>query len=307
MEISPCGVLLAIHVCVALYLPASAFVSTPAKQQLLWYSNLPYQQQNPSETIRQPRSCGYTMTPFTHHSKRAPSDHTDIATDHASIRSQIVPNAQIQPATVENQRFGRRNVLASLTSAAVVFVLPDQLTSNENGSNFKQTWLHPQSAMAIDNPLNLKGTFWETGQLYEKSNALLTDDPPETADFIKILETTVESFHSPSLLVDAISEGRYGDASRLLRGGLVSESKIRLAAYALIDSLPEDDENEYLINELFRKFLRYLDVLDAAVEVASRPRLGGEDDPRFNLLSLMGEVEESLEVFVKAVKKGLGI
>ncbi|KAL7471697.1 hypothetical protein ACHAXS_011995 [Conticribra weissflogii] len=198
----------------------------------------------------------------------------------------------------------RRKFLNKFTSATFFsLTLSNPLISD----NF-----HQQSANAMDNPLNLKGTFWETGQLYEKSNSnsMLTEYPPKTSDLIRILESTRDAFHSPSILVDAISEGRYGDALRLLRGGLISESKIRLAAYALIDSLPEDDENEYLINELFRVFLRYFDVLDAAVEAASRPNLGAVgsgDDPRMKMLSLLGEVEDKMNLFVVAVKKGLGI
>ena len=56
-------------------------------------------------------------------------------------------------------------------------------------------------ANAIDNPFNLKGTFWETGQLYEKSNTSLPDN--ET-DFISILQNTIVAFQSSTLL-DTIS------------------------------------------------------------------------------------------------------
>mmetsp|Transcript_6761 Transcript_6761/g.13667 ORF Transcript_6761/g.13667 Transcript_6761/m.13667 type:complete len:300 (+) Transcript_6761:179-1078(+) len=210
---------------------------------------------------------------------------------------------QSAPEYSTTKKANRRKFLNQFTSATIFsLVLSDQSISDR--------FFQPV-ANALDNPLNLKGTFWETGQLYEKSNnSVLSDDPPEISDLIKILETTRDAFHSPSALVDAISEGRYGDASRLLRGGLISESKIRLVAYALIDSLPEDDENEYLINELFRVFLRYLDALDAAVEAASRPSLGAVggsgDDPRIKLLSLLGEVEDKMNLFVVAIKKGLG-
>ncbi|KAL7533673.1 hypothetical protein ACHAXR_005378 [Thalassiosira sp. AJA248-18] len=167
----------------------------------------------------------------------------------------------------------------------------------------------PQTANAIDNPLNLKGTFWETGQLYEKSNAPIPDDE---GDFFSILENTVEALHSPTLL-ETITEGKYGQASRLLRGGLVSESQIRIAANALIDSIPEEnDEALFKSSESFRMFLRYLDVLDAEVENASRPFIGGgggerSGDPRIEILTRLGEVEDVLKVFLKNVRGGLGV
>ena len=165
-------------------------------------------------------------------------------------------------------------------------------------------------ANAIDNPLNLKGTFWETGQLYEKSNTSLPDN--ET-DFISILQNTIDAFHSSTLL-DTISDGNYSQTLRLLRGGLISESKIRLSAYALLDLLPEDvndDEMVYKCNESFRIFLRYFDTLDKEVELASRPSfpLGGgvgEGDVRIELLTRVGEVEDALKIFVNNVKVGLG-
>ena len=154
------------------------------------------------------------------------------------------------------------------------------------------------TANAIDNPLNLKGTFWETGQIYQKSN---TPQPSDESDFLSILENTVDALHSPTLL-NSITEGKYGQASRLLRGNLISESKIRIAANALIDLLPEDDDAIFKSDESFRMFLRYLDALDAEVEVASRSFRG---DPRLDILTRLGEVEDALKVFLKNVRGGL--
>ena len=156
-----------------------------------------------------------------------------------------------------------------------------------------------QAANAMDNPLNLKGTFWETGQLYEKSN----DQPADDADFLSILTDAAGALHSQTL-TDAISAGKYGQTSRLLRGGLISEIRIRLAAYALIDEIPEDAE-EYRASEAFRVFLRLLDVLDAEVEGASRGLGGDNGDPRFGILGRLGQVEESLKAFLKIVRDGL--
>jgi len=161
-----------------------------------------------------------------------------------------------------------------------------------------------QSTYAIGNPLNLKGTFWETGQLYEKSKNPIID---EDGDFLSILENYIEAFHSPSL-TNAIQEGKYGTASRLLRGGMISESKLRLVANALIETIPEEkDEDIYKCNESFRLFLRYLDVLDYEVRVASQPSLGGggEDDPRMKILTRLGETEDALKIFLKNIQVAL--
>ena len=106
--------------------------------------------------------------------------------------------------------------------------------------------------------------------------------------------------------------GNYSQTLRLLRGGLISESKIRLSAYALLDLLPEDNDDEivYKCNESFRIFLRYFDILDKEVELASRPSfpLGGvgEGDVRIELLTKVGEVEDALKIFVNNIKVGLG-
>lgn len=153
-------------------------------------------------------------------------------------------------------------------------------------------------ANAIDNPLNLKGTFWETGEIYQKPK---TPQPTDESDFLSILENTITALHSPTLL-NTITQGKYGQTSRLLRGNLISESKIRIAANALIDLLPEDDEAIYKSYESFRVFLRYLDVLDAEVEGASRSLFG---DPRLKILERLGEVEDALKVFLREVRVGL--
>lgn len=177
----------------------------------------------------------------------------------------------------------------------------------------------PSAANAIDNPLNLKGTFWETGQLYEKSKTIAEED----GDFLSVLESSREAFRSPALL-DAITDGNYGAASRLLRGGLISESRMRIAANALMDSIPEEDDDAiYKSSEYFRVFLRQLDVLDAEVEAASRPLISGDPrmkigisvkgeggmgggDPRIEILSRLGEAEDALGLFLKTIK-GAGV
>ncbi|KAL7529851.1 hypothetical protein ACHAWF_003135 [Thalassiosira exigua] len=180
---------------------------------------------------------------------------------------------------------GRRRLLVGLSTAAIA---PISLSAAGN---------------AMENPLNLKGTFWETGQLYEKSNV---PPPEDDGDFLSVLEDATSALRSPELS-NAIGEGRYGPASRLLRGGLISESRVRVAANALIDALPEeDDERIYRASESFRRFVRYWDALDTEVEAAGGPfgGGGGKDggDPRMRILTRLGEAQDTLEEFLGDVR-----
>ena len=143
--------------------------------------------------------------------------------------------------------------------------------------------------------------------IYTKPNNSAVED----GDFLSILENTITSLSSDELL-NSISEGNYSNTLRLIRGRLISESQIRLASNALLDLLPEDDPSIYKSQESFRVFLRYLDLLDGEVEMASRlgiPQLGNNglgDDPRIDILTRVGETEDALRVFVKNIKDGLG-
>eukprot|EP00578_Thalassiosira_sp_NH16_P008430 CAMPEP_0181115940 /NCGR_PEP_ID=MMETSP1071-20121207/21690_1 /TAXON_ID=35127 /ORGANISM="Thalassiosira sp., Strain NH16" /LENGTH=306 /DNA_ID=CAMNT_0023200161 /DNA_START=149 /DNA_END=1069 /DNA_ORIENTATION=+ len=229
--------------------------------------------------------------------RRPPSRHSSIINPLSQENKSPTTTAPSPSST------NRRNILAGLlpkttTAFALTLSLPQSATTTA-------------VANAIDNPLNLKGTFWETGQLYQKNDATLPGDD-DNAEFLSILENAAEALRSPAL-IDAISEGNYERASRLLRGGLISESRIRLAANYLIDSIPEENEESmYRASEGFRIFLRYLDVLDAEVEAASRPLSlgkgsgGGMDDPRMKILTRLGEVEDALKSFLKSVRGGLG-
>ena len=233
---------------------------------------------------------------------------------HDDVRIVLPPhkisNERIQPSANESaNNVCRKSFLTGLArTASLTLLLSDQDPSIDYP-------YRPKPVAAMENPLNLKGTFWETGQLYEKKSsaeALPQMDDSITAEWLRLLETTLQSLRSPSL-VNAVTEGRFGDASRMLRGGLVSESKIRIAAYALMDSIPEEEDDRlYLANEAFRVFLRRLDVLDAIVEMASRPlvwrEMGGreDEDPRLKALGLLGEVEESLMVFLNIIMQESG-
>ena len=197
----------------------------------------------------------------------------------------------------DNEISRRRNFLVGLTATSSILLSNIQTANaaNANNNNDKLPW----------NPLNLKGTYWETGSMiYTKPNI----SSLENGDFLSILETTIISLSSSELL-DSISEGKYSTTLRLIRGRLISETQIRLASNALLDLLPEDDASVYKSQESFRLFLRYLDLLDAEVEMASRLQLGGNsglgDDPRIEILTRVGETEDALKVFVKNIKDGL--
>eukprot|EP00568_Trieres_chinensis_P001046 CAMPEP_0183308620 /NCGR_PEP_ID=MMETSP0160_2-20130417/22361_1 /TAXON_ID=2839 ORGANISM="Odontella Sinensis, Strain Grunow 1884" /NCGR_SAMPLE_ID=MMETSP0160_2 /ASSEMBLY_ACC=CAM_ASM_000250 /LENGTH=262 /DNA_ID=CAMNT_0025472481 /DNA_START=36 /DNA_END=824 /DNA_ORIENTATION=- len=152
------------------------------------------------------------------------------------------------PALAETN--DRRDVLRSgisSTVAALVF-----------GS-----FLCTDSAEAVNNPLNLKGSYWETGKLYRKEDNVPPDDPAEILAEFAATATALDS------LEGVAEEGRFGDLSRLLRGGAVSESRLRLGGYALVDAI-EDDDRSYFAGELLRGFLRDFAYLDAASEAAAR-------------------------------------
>jgi len=196
----------------------------------------------------------------------------------------------------------RRDFLIGLTTSSSILLSNRQsanaATSTSN-NNDKLPW----------NPLNLKGTYWETGSMiYTKPNTSSLED----GDFLSILENTITALSSDELL-NSISEGNYSTTLRMIRGRLISESQIRLSANALLDLLPEDNDTSiYKSQESFRIFLRYLELLDGEVEMASRmgiPQLGNNnglgDDPRIEILSRVGETEDALRVFVKNIKDGL--
>ena len=167
--------------------------------------------------------------------------------------------------------------------------------------------LPTEGSTAIDNPLNLKGTFWETGKLYEKSQdgptILGADSDDLTGDLLRVLDESSDAIRSQELAF-AVESGLYGKASRLLRGGIISESRLRVSANALMDLIPEERE-EYVVSssEAFRAFITRWDELDAEVEAASR-RIRGED-PRMMILTTLGEADGSLVDFAKIVRRAL--
>eukprot|EP00562_Extubocellulus_spinifer_P006358 CAMPEP_0178526406 /NCGR_PEP_ID=MMETSP0696-20121128/30710_1 /TAXON_ID=265572 /ORGANISM="Extubocellulus spinifer, Strain CCMP396" /LENGTH=205 /DNA_ID=CAMNT_0020157907 /DNA_START=300 /DNA_END=917 /DNA_ORIENTATION=- len=186
-----------------------------------------------------------------------------------------------------------------------------------------------QAANAVYNPLNLKGTFWETGELYVKKDTALPSDPDE---LLPGLNDTIKALES---LNDLVLDGKFDELSRQLRGGSVSESQLRLRGYALLDQLPEGSKSTYLAEQAFRVFLNRFANLDAAVEAAARqskldgglvetlglavvspfgaaneaakiaqePSMGS--DARISVLASLGDTVKVLKAFVKAANNAL--
>lgn len=192
--------------------------------------------------------------------------------------------------------------------------------------------MQPQEAHAIYNPLNLKGTFWETGELYTKKDTDLPSDPDELLPSITATLSALESLN------DLVLDGKFDELLRQLRGGSVSESQLRLRGYALLDQLPEEGDggkSSYLAEQAFRLFLTRFANLDATVEAAARqskvdgglvetlglavvspfsaanevakisqePSMGS--DARIQVLASLGETIKALKAFTKAANDAI--
>mmetsp|Transcript_22391 Transcript_22391/g.34507 ORF Transcript_22391/g.34507 Transcript_22391/m.34507 type:complete len:266 (+) Transcript_22391:80-877(+) len=186
----------------------------------------------------------------------------------------------------------------------------------------------PGAAGAVYNPLNLKGSYWETGELYQKKENEIPYEPAELITSLKKAETALDS------LTSLVLEGKFDTLSKQLRGGAVSESQLRLRAYALIDSI-ENDEKMYEASDLFRNFLRDFDRLDRTVEAAVRQskidggvvetlglavvapigaanemlKISSEQnlgkDARINVLAVLGAATKSLHAFNKTAEDAI--
>ena len=131
----------------------------------------------------------------------------------------------------------------------------------------------------------------------KKDTAGLSSDPNELLASLKDTVTALKTLAD----ADAVTEGRFDAVSQLLRGRLVSESQLRLQGYALLDALPDSDNDNddggsraddgnasnngktniekkkapawsYVARERFRIFLIKFSVLDDTVEAAARRR-----------------------------------
>ena len=226
--------------------------------------------------------------------------------------SPLSPVTSLQPekrSSLTRRMFAKASANALLPASAVAAMLS---TSS------------PQNANAIYNPLNLKGTFWETGELYVKKESELPQDPD---DLLPLLRDALRSLES---LDSYVLDGKFDDLSRQLRGGSISESQLRLRGYALLDQLPEDSKDTYLAEQAFRVFLTRFVNLDATVEAAARqakidgglvealaltvvaplgaanevakiaqePSMAG--DARITVLASLGSTTKALKAFLKA-------
>jgi len=188
----------------------------------------------------------------------------------------------------------------------------------------------PRDALAVYNPLNLKGSYWETGKLYEKKplSEELSSEPEELLESMRDMASALESL---SLVVEG---GKFDEASRMIRGGSVSESKLRIVGNALVDSILDDDGG-YVASERVRVFLLNFDALDAAVTAAARrasvdgglvstlalsavaplsaanrvAKIAGEpqmgSDPRLEVLGSLEAAVKSLKAFINVAAKAL--
>jgi len=188
----------------------------------------------------------------------------------------------------------------------------------------------PDPSLAVYNPLNLKGSYWETGELYQKKESSF-DLPPDPEALLSSMKEMASALESLSTVAEG---GEFDELSRALRGGSVSESRLRISGNALIDSILEDDR-EYVVAERFRLFLNNFDALDAAVTAAARrssadggilstlalsavaplsavnrvatianePRMGS--DPRLEVLGSLDAAVKSLRAFIKAAGEAI--
>jgi len=204
-----------------------------------------------------------------------------------------------------------------------------QLLGNSLMTAFWIELFRPTAAGAVYNPLNLKGSYWETGELYQKKENEIPFERDELIASLKQSEVALDS------LTNLVLEGKFDALSKQLRGGAVSESQLRLRAYALIDTI-ENDAQMYVASDLFRKFLRDFDTLDRTAEAAVRQskidggvvetlglavvapigaaneiiKITSEQnlgkDPRINVLAVLGAATKSLHAFNKAAEDAIG-
>ena len=128
------------------------------------------------------------------------------------------------------------------------------------------------AAAPPNNPLNLKGSFWETGELYDKSKQQPLSFEPD--DILEYLQTQVKVLKSlESLVID----GNYSQLSKSLRGGMMSETTLRKQGYALVDLMDDEttDNNAFLASDALRMFFNSWDSLDRTVDGASKSSVGG--------------------------------
>mmetsp|Transcript_13913 Transcript_13913/g.20540 ORF Transcript_13913/g.20540 Transcript_13913/m.20540 type:complete len:286 (-) Transcript_13913:24-881(-) len=232
--------------------------------------------------------------------------------------------SETQPKTFTKRSYSRRSWIHQATTT----VMPTVLLLPLNNA--------AQAASPPPNPLNLKGTFWETGEIYVKKESNLPSDPADIIPSIKELIASLDSLES------LVLDGKFDDLSRQLRGKSISESQLRVLGYALLDLLPENDDETnytYLAEQAFRVALNRFIRLDALVETTARQQkvdrglvetlgraaiaplsvanealLNGNTnnnrndigtDSRIQVLASLGETTKAFKAFVKAADDAL--
>ena len=132
----------------------------------------------------------------------------------------------------------------------------------------------PTTVAAADgntgNPFTLRGQFWETGKPYKASDK---ESLAEASDqyLLEGLQDAARRLKS----LDALAEdGQFGEITSALRGGQISEPRIRMSARILLER-EEDDQIETRAQAIFSGFTVAFDKLDEAVITASRRAPGG--------------------------------
>eukprot|EP00593_Proboscia_inermis_P000755 CAMPEP_0171299992 /NCGR_PEP_ID=MMETSP0816-20121228/8844_1 /TAXON_ID=420281 /ORGANISM="Proboscia inermis, Strain CCAP1064/1" /LENGTH=335 /DNA_ID=CAMNT_0011776223 /DNA_START=58 /DNA_END=1065 /DNA_ORIENTATION=+ len=241
------------------------------------------------------------------------------STSLSSVMDENYANSQRSEANHCKERKRRRIITNTLTL----------LTSSIINSRFCQA-ANAAAPSPPPNPLNLKGTFWETGAIYQKSD--VSKDPNELLDELREIAVALKALSEESS--DTLSE--IETISRRLRGGngsIISESRLRTRAFAVI-GLIEDAADSSRVSDLFRAFLVRYDALDSALLASSGPQgvassLGlatlvsplaaynqavrisesekqfGTGDVRLNVLAAFGEANKSLGFFIKEADKAI--
>ena len=186
----------------------------------------------------------------------------------------------------------------------------------------------PNDAAAAErsqNPLTLRGSFWETGKLYQATN-MREYDEKEDQELLRTLEDAAVALKS---LDDLAEDGKFDALSAALRGAVVSEPEIRSSVRVLLDR-EEDDAIETRGQAAYSRFTRLYDILDNRVITAARKTPGGSlgslgmavispfqvagevarvavvspGDDRIELISEIGETASSLKELCRVLAVG---
>lgn len=114
------------------------------------------------------------------------------------------------------------------------------------------------------NPLNLKGQYWQTGTIVYKQK-LSTDDL--SADPSVLLGELIAARDALANLNSVVKDGDLRQVEAGLHGGVVSEKDLVLRARALSEFI-EDEDKESNAQKAFERFIRRFEDLDETVGLA---------------------------------------